>query len=389
MVTGMQDAIASQPAELERLLSVPLPERVDALAECRRVHLVGTGTSAHAAELGAEMFALAGIDARWASSARFADWPAPLRPGDGMVLLSHTGETAVVRRVRRQALDAGVPLLTITGEGADWPEAFRTVPRERAETYTVSYTAALLVLARIAGRWGADACAAGHLAAVPAAVRTALDGEQGIEPGRVTVLCGAGPASVTAREGALKLREAARVLAEGYDAETLLHGAAVPLGAEDTLILVQPDALTAALGAAAGAAGVTVAIVEDGTDLSALLAQIPLTVRLQRLALQAATRRGRNPDVVIEGPWADDRLWSLGGPEHQGLSQHSRGLAHPPGLGEALTEGVTVEVSGGITSTWPSVMRLGSLISLAAASAAVVVPKRWAMTDSVSPACTS
>src|SRR3712207_7174955 len=39
---------------------------------------------------------------------------------------------------------------------------------------------------------------------------------------------------VTAREGALKLREAARRLAEGFDAEYLLHGSAVPLDRKST-----------------------------------------------------------------------------------------------------------------------------------------------------------
>ena len=56
------------------------------------------------------------------------------------------------------------------------------------------------------------------------------------------MLAGLGPAAVTAREGALKLREAARLPAEGFDAEYLLHGNAVPLDAEDALIAVGSDA---------------------------------------------------------------------------------------------------------------------------------------------------
>ena len=51
------------------------------------------------------------------------------------------------------------------------------------------------------------------------------------QPERLLVLVGAGPSAVTAREGALKVREASRFLAEGYDAEYLLHGSAVPLDA--------------------------------------------------------------------------------------------------------------------------------------------------------------
>ncbi len=312
-MTQLERAIASQADELERLLGLPLSQRIDALAECRRVWLVGTGTSAHAAELGAEMFALAGIDARWSSSARFAAWPPVLRPGDGLILLTHTGETAYARRVRDQVRAAGIVLLAITGEGVGWPEALETVTRERAETYTVSYTAALLVLARMAGRWGAAACSHENLAAVPDGVRAALEEPlPAIDVQRLIVLCGAGPASVTAREGALKIREAARTLAEGYDAETLLHGAAVPLGGDDTLLLIEPDGLVAALGAAAADARLEVATVEHAGNLPPLLRQIPLTVALQRLALRLATERGHDPDVVIEGPWAQEHLWSRG-----------------------------------------------------------------------------
>jgi glucosamine--fructose-6-phosphate aminotransferase (isomerizing) len=45
-----------------------------------------------------------------------------------------------------------------------------------------------------------------------------------------------------------------------------------------------------------------------------LLAQIPLTVRLQLLALRFATQRRQNPDIVIERAWADETLWAIGAP---------------------------------------------------------------------------
>jgi glucosamine--fructose-6-phosphate aminotransferase (isomerizing) len=52
--------------------------------------------------------------------------------------------------------------------------------------------------------------------------------------------------------------------------------------------------------------------VEEPSDLPPLLAQIPLTVRLQVLALRFALERGTNPDVAIEGPWDDPGLWAIG-----------------------------------------------------------------------------
>jgi glucosamine--fructose-6-phosphate aminotransferase (isomerizing) len=46
-----------------------------------------------------------------------------------------------------------------------------------------------------------------------------------------------------------------------------------------------------------------------------LLAQIPLTVRLQILALRLALERGQDPDTVITGNWADEGLWRVGRPD--------------------------------------------------------------------------
>ena len=53
----------------------------------------------------------------------------------------------------------------------------------------------------------------------------------------------------------------------------------------------------------------------EPSPLPLLLAQIPLTVRLQLLALRFATARGQNPDVVITGAWAEPALWDIGLPK--------------------------------------------------------------------------
>jgi glucosamine--fructose-6-phosphate aminotransferase (isomerizing) len=320
--TALHRMIHTQAEAVERMAEADLAAPAEKLAEGRRVLLLGTGTSQHAAELGAMMLADAGVDARWASAAHFARWGAPLRTGDAVVVITHTAETAFALRCREQARAAGASLVSLTGIGSGWPEAVETVEREQSETYTVSYTAALAALAGLAHRLGAGQYGPEQLRRTASAIRAVYE-DAGIEeiglPARALAVIGAGPWAVTAREGALKIREASRTLAEGFEAENYLHGSAVPFGAADGLLLLEPDGdpdgLVAALGEAAQQEGIGVSTLkEPGGDLPPLLAQLPMTVRLQMLADRFAGARRQNPDVAITGAWAKTELWSLGAP---------------------------------------------------------------------------
>jgi glucosamine--fructose-6-phosphate aminotransferase (isomerizing) len=320
--TALERQIVSQPEQLEAMLAEPIPaSAVERLRGVNRIWLVGTGTSQHAAELGAVMLSEAGRAAHAASSMSFANRP-PFAEGDGVILISHNAgtETAFAGAVWTMAMRAGLPVVPITRRGGSLPDAIETVEKETSHTYTASYTAALVQLARLAHELRAGAFTPEVLVRVPGAVRAAI-AEPGTEaiarPERLLVLTGEGPASVTAREGALKVREASRFPAEGYDVEYLLHGHAVPLNASDHLVTLAPpdtQGLTAGVEVAARAAGIPVTHVEEGADLPSPLEQIPLTVRLQILALRFALERGQNPDVAIEGPWDDPGLWAVGSP---------------------------------------------------------------------------
>ena len=321
--TALERQIRSQPQELERLATHPLGhEAVERLAQCRRIWLVGTGTSLHAAELGAAMLYEAGRGAQAIPSMHFVNWAPPVDHRDGMVLISHNAgqETAYAAAAYRQAKDAGLRVLPLTRQGAGLPDALETVPKEASETYTVSYTAVLLLLARLANALGAESLSPDAIAKVPGAVADAIENpgiDRIVAPRRLLVLFGEGPASVTAREGALKLREASRFPAEGYDVEYLLHGSAVPLGGDDHLVALSPpdtDGLVRVVANAAEREGVRVTTLAETADLPPLLAQIPLTVRLQMLALRFAEARGQNPDRVITGAWGDAGLWGIGSP---------------------------------------------------------------------------
>jgi glutamine---fructose-6-phosphate transaminase (isomerizing) len=344
-VTALAETVANQGAVLRHALELDLDAAAAKLAGAARVWLVGTGTSEHAALLGGAMLTGAGLDARAVSGQGFAVAPPRLGSADAVIVISHTATTTFARRARDEALAAGARVVSITGEGRDWPEAIEAAPPERSETYTASYLAALLVLARLAAGLGGgeEASADGRPlaasdgkptgngtsprplgAAFDGAGLTALPGlveaaaaEPGLSerpPRRLTVLFGAGPAAVTAREGALKLREASRVLAEGFESEYLLHGSAVPLTEDDHLIALDPEAdptgLTAEVARAAEHEGIPVTRLAPPPDLPPLLAQLPLTAALQSLASDWADLRTVDPDTVITGAWAAESFWS-------------------------------------------------------------------------------
>jgi glucosamine--fructose-6-phosphate aminotransferase (isomerizing) len=324
--------IAAQPDTLRAVAGLDISASVERLRSTRRLYIVGTGTSFHAAQLGAHLLRSGGLEAEALSSSEFARWRPAVVEGDGVVVISHTGETAYARTACSQVVAAGRPLVTITGEQAGWPDAIVTPTKERSETYTVSYTAALGVLGLLAHaltgvQTGQEALA--RLATDVELVISTPDTAQIRVPKRALALVGPGIWGVTAREGALKIREAAHILSEGFDSESLLHGAAVPYGGDDTLIAIAAqadvDGLTAGLLAAARTEGITTHLFAvpaagtpdpAGTPVAAVfLAQIQMTVRLQLLAAQLAEAQGADPDHAITGAWAELGLWSAGAPE--------------------------------------------------------------------------
>ena len=97
-----------------------------------------------------------------------------------------------------------------------------------------------------------------------------------------------------------------------------LEAPAVPLTAADGLVVLEPgadpDGLTGAVAAAARAENIPVAELTGQPGLAPLLAQIPMTVRLQLLAGNFARLRHQDPDTAIVGAWNEPELWRMGSP---------------------------------------------------------------------------
>jgi glucosamine--fructose-6-phosphate aminotransferase (isomerizing) len=304
-MTEMAKAMQRQPNDLRRILADWAPAEAGAARIAgRRVFVVGTGTSWHAANQGAYFLRLAGADAVAVSAADCALWgPAPTA-ADALVLLSHRGTKRYTSQVLEQARAESIPTVAIGGEGAPAVD-IETVAQETSGTFTASHLGALARLAQLAVVSGAEL---GELDKVPAAVDAALDapGPTVELPERGLEFVGAGPNQWTAAEGALKVREAAHLFTAGLAVEQLLHGPAFALGPHDALVCVDGGgpgaARLAELANAIEARGTRVyrfAAPELGEPLSIF----PLTVTVQRIALEFALQLGTDPDDVRPKAW--------------------------------------------------------------------------------------
>jgi glucosamine--fructose-6-phosphate aminotransferase (isomerizing) len=300
MASQMRPTLESQPAELRRVLDAPGPAREAAeRLRGRDVLLVGVGTSWHAAQHGAWLLRAAGVRATAAHAADLAPYGVPVDARDGVIVLSHTGHTGYSVDMLERARAAGAATVHVSAIGAGGD--VETVAAEKSYAYTASHTAALARLAQIAQALGADL--GGDLDAVPDAVARVLDAPGPLladVPERLVELIGAGPNAWTAAEGALKIREASYVAAEGLSSEQFFHGPSVALDVQDTLVVLDgggPMAeRTAAIAAAVGVTGARVARFTAEPALGEQLSIFPLTVVVQRIALELAEARGVSPD---------------------------------------------------------------------------------------------
>ena len=296
-MSAMRETMWTQPGELARLVADRGP--AEAAAERlrgRRLLLVGIGTSWHAAQHGAWLLRAAGVEVEAAHAADIAPYGRPVAADEGVIVLSHTGGTGYSMAMLERARAAGAETLHVSGIGNGG--ALETVAAEASYAYTASHTGALLRLAQIAVALGADL---GQIDGIPERVAAVLDlpGPLIEAPDRLVELIGAGPNGWTAQEGALKIREASYVAAEGLSSEQFFHGPSVALDEQDTLVVLDgggPIAeRTEAIAAAVEVTGAHVARFPQ-RELGEALSVFPLTVVVQRIALELAEARGVSPD---------------------------------------------------------------------------------------------
>lgn len=265
-------AIAAQPEWLAR---VPTDRR---FPDGARLLFTGCGTSFHAALTGGEAVQALELVLH------------PGRDADLLVLVSHEGETPLTL----EAAEAWRgPKWLVTGR-ADGPiaelcdEVVVCTPEiEESWCHTASYTCAVTAIAALHGE---------DVSRLPGAVAEALEIELPHVSGQERfIVAGAGRDLPTVHEGVLKLREGAWVAAEAYETEQLLHGYFAAIDESVRAFVLEGEGV-AGERAQAAAAGLR----ELGCDVDLVRSRHPVVdiVLFQRLTVEIAERRGREPDRI-------------------------------------------------------------------------------------------
>jgi glutamine---fructose-6-phosphate transaminase (isomerizing) len=235
--------------------------------------------------------------------------------------VSQSGRTPEIATVLSRYASAGASPVAVTNEpdsplaaAADVVVELGAGP-EGSVPATKTFTAELVAFALIAEALGAPGFAADDWGALPAAVAELLADPEPADAAAARLADAPGVVCVArgyllcvALEAALKLREAARVRAEGWSAADFRHGPVTLAGPGLPLLAVSApgpaatdvDELADAL-AGRGTPLLRLAARPDAelpyaSGLPEPLATVPATVRAQQLALALALRRGVDPD---------------------------------------------------------------------------------------------
>jgi glutamine---fructose-6-phosphate transaminase (isomerizing) len=237
------------------------------------------------------------------------------------VALSQSGATPEIVETAARMRRSGAVVVGITNEpGSPLTQVcdltlLTDAGPELAVPATKTVTAQMLAVAAIAAAYDPSLVTAADLATLPDAVTWLLANSGSAETvaarwqqARRLIVTGRGLAYAAALETALKIKETARVHAEGLSSADLLHGPIAALDSHLPVLIVSGGERfaddEAALAARLGAEDVPYAVCGQGAgaDLplpvgtSEVTAPILATIRGQQLALAASLLRGLDPD---------------------------------------------------------------------------------------------
>ena len=261
----MYDAIQYQPQAVEEMLrkhGSSVQQVAANVAQKRRLHLVGIGTSWHAAlvaEHWFRRFCAKSMEVQAWHSFEFCAYSPHLDDTDVVIVISHRGTKTYSFQALEMAKAAGCYTVSITAKDpgpriqvAD--AVLNTVDQERSAAFTVSYTAALTVLAMLAtsvGSWMDNSnevpLLRAELEEIPQKITQVLTQGETVQRAaqkfgsRNRFICaGWGPNSANAYEVALKIKETSTCDSEGLQIEQLLHGPFCSVDQGCLVMLISP-----------------------------------------------------------------------------------------------------------------------------------------------------
>ena len=297
----MLKEIDEQPVVIRNLLARYINEDgtinigsqiIKELREAGRIYIVAAGTSYHAGLAAARMFE------RWAGkptevhiSSEFAYEQPILAENPFFIFLSQSGETADSREVLQQINGMGYHSLTLTNveKSTLWREATYALPLlagpeiavASTKAYIAQVTLSSILAYATADQTKLDFNLEQDLSKVAIDIQAIVDdketfkaiAEERLVPAHSAFYIGRGVDSTVSLEAALKLKEISYVQAEGFAAGELKHG--------------------------------TLALIEDGTPVFALLTQ-PKMALLTRGNLAETEARGANSFTIAVKSVAKD-----------------------------------------------------------------------------------
>ncbi len=331
----MYDSVLSQPEEVSRVLkeNKDKSDRVaKALSRKKKVYLVGTGTSSHAAMGGEYFFRLlcgGRLDAQFIHSFEFVNYPPKLDKDTAVIIVSHRGWKTFSERATKMAKEKGALSISVTGKNPQkevtlGEHVLLTSYQEFSSAHTVSYVVDLTVLLQLAEataqKLGTANKAKSGIEKLPELLKSALDLEQQakklaerLSKCKRFVFVSYGPNLNTALEAALKTQEISFLLAVGYEVEQFLHGPWVSLGPKAVVFFIAPGGAgkqrcLQAAKAIKEIGAITVLLTEKGSvtefadevfflpGMSELWTPPVYIEPLQFLAYHLALKLGNNPD---------------------------------------------------------------------------------------------
>jgi glucosamine--fructose-6-phosphate aminotransferase (isomerizing) len=307
----------------------------------RRVILLACGTSHHATIAGRNWIeSLAKVPAQVELASEFRYRDAIVGPGDLVIAVSQSGETAdtlaAVRECRRQGATV-LAIANVVGSAiarasnaAFYTHAGPEIGVASTKCFTTQLAALFMTAVWLGRRRGSlDVARAGsllqHLVEVPTAMRETLERAEDCQrvaraqlvapASRDCLFLGRGLSFPIALEGALKLKEISYVHAEGYAAGEMKHGPIALIDAQMPVVAVAPadahyEKIASNVQEVSAREGRVVAIVTRGDQTIAKLAQAAIEVPpvepeltplltvlpLQLLAYYAADLKGTDVD---------------------------------------------------------------------------------------------